>query len=74
MMRTTFTIDDEAFAFLDSVAGNNRSAYINQLLKEEQRRQLEQRVLQANREEAEDVEYGEALLEWDAVLDDGLPE
>ena len=33
--RTTITLDDESFAFLNNIAGDNRSAYINELLKQE---------------------------------------
>lgn len=35
--RTTITLDDETFAFLNNIAGENRSAYINGLLKQERK-------------------------------------
>ena len=70
--RATFTLEAEAFAFLKAVAGNNRSAYINRLLKEEKQRQLEEAILQANQEEAEDPSYQEELSAWDETLGDGL--
>ena len=53
--RATFTLEAEAFAFLTTAAGNNRSASINQLLKQEKQRQLEAALVQANQEEAENA-------------------
>ncbi len=70
--RATFTLQAEAFAFLKAVAGNNRSAYINRLLKEEKQRQLEASLLRANQEEAESETYQEELSAWDETLSDSL--
>ena len=66
--RTTITLDDEIFAFLNHVAGDNRSAYINQLLKQERNNLLKQALLKANREEAEDTDYQEELQIWENIL------
>jgi antitoxin CcdA len=70
--RTTITLDDEAYAFLEASAGDNRSAYINKLLKEEKRRVLEKQILKANQEEASDLTYQEKLMDWDVTSSDGL--
>ncbi len=70
--RATFTLEAEAFAFLQAAAGNNRSAYINRLLKAEKQRQLEEALLQANQEEAENATYQEELSAWDEALFDGI--
>ena len=70
--RATISLEDETFAFLNSVGGENKSAYINALLKREQQRTLEAAVLQANREEAADAAYQDALSVWDETLLDGL--
>ncbi|SEP78650.1 antitoxin CcdA [Nitrosomonas ureae] len=70
--RMTITLDDECFAFLNNVSNNNRSAYINDLLKQERKNYLKQALLKANQEEAQDSEYQEELKEWDATLSDGL--
>lgn len=70
--RTTITLDDEIFAFLNHVAGDNRSAYINQLLKQERNNLLKQALLKANQEEAEDTDYQEELQIWESTLSDGL--
>lgn len=70
--RTTITLDDEIFAFLDQVAGDNRSAYINALLKQERSNFLKQALIKANQEEAEDTDYQEELQSWESTLSDGL--
>ena len=44
------------------MAGNNKSAYINALLKQEKQRVLEDSVRRANHEEAEDQEYQKSFL------------
>lgn len=70
--RLTITLDDETFAFLNHVANDNRSAYINQLLKEEHNSFLREAILKANQEEAEDINYQGELQEWDSTLSDGI--
>lgn len=70
--RTTITLDDEIFAFLNHVAGDNRSAYINQLLQQERHNVLKRTLLKANQEEAEDLDYQEELQTWESTLSDGL--
>ena len=70
--RTTITLDDESFIFLNSIADENRSAYINELLKQERMNHLKQALLKANQEEAADSEYHDELKEWDTALSDGL--
>jgi predicted CopG family antitoxin len=70
--RATITLDDEAYAFLKASAGDNRSAYINKLLKEEKRRVLEKQIMRANEEEALDLAYQEELMNWDVTLSDGF--
>lgn len=70
--RATITLDDDAYAFLEASAGDNRSAYINKLLKEEKRRVLAKQIMRANQEEASDLGYQEELMDWDVTLSDGL--
>ncbi|MEM6602952.1 MAG: CopG family transcriptional regulator [Pseudomonadota bacterium] len=70
--RTTVTLDEEAMNFLIASAKNNKSAYINNLLKQEKRRLLEQKILQSNIEEAGDEDYQEELATWDITSEDGL--
>ena len=70
--RATFSLEQENLAFLNSVGGTNKSAYINELLRREKQKALEEKILQANKEEAEDMEYLEELSVWDTTLSDGL--
>jgi len=70
--RATFSLDEEAFAFLNMAAGKNKSAYISELLLRERQKTLEDLVFQANQEEAEDADYQDELSSWDATLSDGL--
>ena len=72
-IRTTITLDDDAYRFLQTEAGKNKSAFINKVLKKEKQQSLEQAMLKANREEAEDAEYQEEISTWDETLSDGLP-
>jgi hypothetical protein len=70
--RTTVTLDEEALMFLLSQAGSNKSAYINDLLKQEKQRVLAEAIFKANQEEAEDLDYQHDMQEWDVTLSDGL--
>ncbi len=70
--RATFSLDEEAFTFLQKVGGKNKSAYINTLLKRERKKMLEDNILKANQEEAQDAAYQEELSVWEATLSDGL--
>ena len=70
--RITITLDDEIFAFVNHVAGDSRSAYINELLKQERNNSLKQALLKANQEETEDTDYQEELQSWESTLSDGL--
>ena len=70
--RATFTLDEEAYAFLRTFGGKNKSAFINSLLKRERRRYLQKRILKSNLEEAEDADYQRELAEWDVTALDGI--
>lgn len=70
--RATFTLEDDAIAYLQQAGGENKSAYVNRLLLQEKKRSLKKAIIQANQEEAEDSAYQEELSEWDLTLADGL--
>jgi len=70
--RATFTLDEENYAFLMKAGGKNKSAYINDLLYREKQKWLDEQILKANLEEAEDPEYQEELSSWEITLSDGL--
>ena len=72
--RTTITLDNEIYLFLNDIAGDNRSAYINELLKQERKNFLKQAVIKANQEEAADLDYQEELQAWENTVSDGLPD
>ena len=67
--RSTFTLDEEVAQFL--LTKENKSAYINTLIKKEISQELEAAILKANIEEAEDAKYLQELSEWDNTLNDG---
>ena len=70
--RATFTLDPEAYAFLNDAAGSNKSAFVNKLLRQEKDRMLQDAIIKANEEEANDMEYQAHLAEWDVASADGL--
>lgn len=70
--RTTITLDNEAYRFLMSAAKENRSGFINELLKKEKDRALSKALIAANKEEANDVEYQNELAVWDETMGDGI--
>lgn len=70
--RATFTLDNEAYNYLQSEGKDNKSAFINNLLIREKRRALSVAIVQANLEEAEDETYQKELSEWDVASGDGL--
>ncbi len=70
--RSTFTIEEDNFIFLKSVAGKNLSAYINSLIEEKKEILLQEEIIRANLEEAADKDYQASLAEWDIALLDGL--
>ncbi len=69
--KITINIDDRAFNFLKQVT-NNRSAYINNLLLEKEREQLENELRQAYREQNQDLEFQQSIKDWDVTVGDGL--
>ena len=71
-IRTTVSLDNEASIFLQQVAGANKSAYINNLIKKERQKCLEESIALANKEEAENEDYQKAISEWETTLSDGF--
>ncbi len=74
MHKTTFTIEDNNFIFLNSVAGKRKSVYVNKLLAKDKMQHLKEAVLKANQEEAADSNYQKELADWDTTLSDGIDE
>ena len=70
--RATFTLDEDAYAFLRTFGGKNKSAFINGLLRKERQAYLQKRILSANLEEAGDAAYQQELAEWEVAALDGI--
>jgi len=70
--RASFTLDEDVYAFVRTCGGKNKSAFINKLLKREQQKYLQQKIVRANLEEAQDAAYQRELAEWDVTSLDGI--
>lgn len=69
--KITINVDDRALEFLKQVT-SNRSAYINNLLLEKEREQLEAELRKAYREQNQDPEFQQSIKGWDMTIGDGL--
>lgn len=69
--RTSITLEEQTYQFLMTSGIENKSAYINDLLKREQEKSLTERVALANAEEAEYLSNNH-MDDWDETLSDGL--
>ena len=65
------TLDDEVLDFVDGRA-NNRSSFINRVLREEKRRILMQELADAYQEQADDPDFQQEVSVWDVTVGDGL--
>lgn len=65
------TLDEELVNFLDQKA-SNRSQFINQLLAEEQKRELAEQLARSYQEQEKDSTFQEEIQLWDSTVEDGL--
>lgn len=75
--KVTITLDDEVLAFVDrqaAVQGSkaNRSRFINSVLADWQRQQLQTELAAAYRRDAQDQAYQEEVSAWDSLASDGF--
>jgi predicted CopG family antitoxin len=70
--RLTISIDEEVYEYLEHAAGDNRSAFINDLLRQHHLTDMKARMIQGLQEDAQDTAYQEEIAEWDVTLADGL--
>lgn len=74
--KVTITLDDEVLAFVDWQAAqsnqSNRSGFINTVLAELQRQQLQTDLEVAYRRDAQDQAYQKEASAWDNLAGDGL--
>jgi hypothetical protein len=70
--RLNITVDEDVFEFVEKQAHDNRSAFINKVLREAKRRHLEEQIKAACLEEQQDTAYQDELALWDTCIADGL--
>lgn len=69
--KVSITLDDEILSFVDRLA-SNRSSFINEVLKKEQRRVFMEELEDAYKEQEGDPDFQAEISAWDVVVDDGL--
>lgn len=72
MKKVTITLEEKVLEFVDQQGKGNRSNYINQLLKENYKKQLEKQTIEALQEDIKNQEYQEEILAWNGVIGDGV--
>ena len=56
----------------NKMAKDNRDQYINNLLREHQKKVIEQQLIVSLSQDAQDPQYQPEIQEWDAVVGDGI--
>lgn len=69
--RITITLDQEILEYIDRKT-NNRSSWINQILKEKQKQELMEQLEQGYQDMNSNPEIREEIELWDSVVGDGL--
>lgn len=69
--KVSITLDDEVLDFVDQRA-ENRSSFINHLLREHKEKVFLEELEEAYREQSSDPEFREEVSVWDATVGDGL--
>jgi antitoxin CcdA len=67
-------LDVNLISFLDCKANGNRSSYLNNLLAQQRRQEMEVQLIKALEGEASDPEYQSEIALWDCTVGDGLDE
>ncbi|GAB4534352.1 MAG: hypothetical protein Tsb0014_20470 [Pleurocapsa sp.] len=71
MGKISINLDESSLLFLDRVT-DNRSSYINELIRAESRKEMMAKLEADYREQSEDPEWREEVELWDCVASDGL--
>lgn len=71
MGKISINLDESSLLFLDRVT-DNRSSYINELIRAESRKEMMAKLEADYREQSEDPEWQEEVELWDCVAGDGL--
>jgi len=69
--KVSITLDDEVLDFVDQLA-DNRSSFINDILKKEKNRVFMKELEDAYKEQVNDPEFQEEISVWDVTVGDGL--
>jgi Arc/MetJ-type ribon-helix-helix transcriptional regulator len=72
MVEITISLEEEVLRFLDRSANGNRSDYLNSLLTQLRRQAIEQEMIEALLNDAEDQDYLTEIAVWDCVAGDGI--
>lgn len=70
--KIAITLDTDLINFIDLQANGNRSEYINALLQQQQRQQLEAELIAALQQDLADAQYLNEIAEWDSLAGDGI--
>jgi hypothetical protein len=70
--RLTISLDEAAYEYLEHTAGDNRSAFINDLLLRHHLSEMKALMIQGLQEDDNDPEYQSEIALWDCTLSDGL--
>jgi len=68
----SFSLDESNIAFVTKMGGDNKSAYVNELIQREKRKALEEAFIKANEEAANDPDCIEDMEAFSVALLDGL--
>ena len=71
MSKISINLDDSALAFLDRIT-TNRSSFINELIKREEKKQMMTRLEAEYEEQSSDPEWQQEIKLWDCAAGDGL--
>jgi len=70
--KIAITLDQELVDFLDEVAGDSRSRYLNTILGQHRQQILEAELIAALKADAENLDYQQEIRLWDEVAGDGI--
>ena len=73
MTKISISLDDSSLEYLDKNC-NNRSKYINELIKREQHKAFEKKLEADYREQSNDPDWLKEVALWDCTAGDGLDE
>lgn len=70
--RLTISLDEEVYDYLEYAAGDNRSAFINEILRKHHEAERQAQMIRGLHEDANDPVYQAEIAEWDVTTTDGL--